>query len=270
MVRSATMSTELGRTAPAVERPRYLSVADDQLYCVTHAAVGDVRARILLLGPVGSERTYAYHTSVRWARALADGGFDVVRFDYRGVGESTGSAAEMCLREWLDDAAAAAELFDGDRPLILHGFRFGALVAEGLLRRGVGDALLTWGRPQRPQDCLLDLLRNHLAAEALVPTTHRPAGIDAIVAELESGRAVDAEGFAIPPRLWRDLKGVEPAAPDGPTVRHLGLSTGPGLPGIRIPRPPFWRPGPVLRPDVDELFGTSLAWLEEAADALDH
>ena len=269
MVRSESMSTELGRlTRPAPGRAQYLATVGRQLYCVTHAATGDARARVLLLGPLGSERTYAYNTSVRWARTLADGGFDVVRFDYRGFGESTGSSAEASLHDLLDDAHAAVDLLDGEGPLIVHGLRFGALVAEGLRRRGVGDALLVWGRPHRAEDGLLDLLRNHLAAEAVVATAHRHGAIDAMVAELEAGRAVDAEGFAISPRLWHDLKVVELASADAPTVRHLDLSTGPGQPGIRIPRPPFWRPGQVLRPDLDELFRISLAWLEEVADTL--
>lgn len=61
-------------------------------------------------------------------------GFGLIRFDYRGTGESSGAFADFTLEDWLDDAAAAAGLADG--PLILVGSSMGGWLmlhlAEGL------------------------------------------------------------------------------------------------------------------------------------------
>jgi predicted alpha/beta hydrolase len=78
----------------------------------------------------------------RWAADLADRGFDVLTFDYRGVGASrpgslAGFAATM--QDWgrLDLAAAHAEAerAAGDRPVLLVGHSFGGQ-ALGLLDGG--------------------------------------------------------------------------------------------------------------------------------------
>lgn len=60
-----------------------------RLYTVLHQAKDRV-ARVLLAGRFASERYFAYHTWVRWARYLAERRIEALRFDYRGMGESTG------------------------------------------------------------------------------------------------------------------------------------------------------------------------------------
>ena len=62
--------------------------------------------------------------------ALADAGVAVIRFDFRGVGDSEGTH-DQGTAERLD-VAAALEVLDGhtpDVPLVLGGYSFGALVA---------------------------------------------------------------------------------------------------------------------------------------------
>ena len=98
--RTARPGTRADRPAPAtsaLETPRYFDFADGQIYTVTHAALRPRRGTVLLCGPFGVERERAYMTLVQWARTLASRGFEVMRFDYRGHGESTGSFEDMTL-----------------------------------------------------------------------------------------------------------------------------------------------------------------------------
>ena len=50
-------------------------------------------------------------------------GRGVLRFDYRGTGESEGDFADFTLEDWLDDALAAVDVADG--PLIVVGSSMG-------------------------------------------------------------------------------------------------------------------------------------------------
>lgn len=50
-------------------------------------------------------------------------GLGMLRFDYRGTGESQGRFAEFTLEDWLEDAAAAATLAEG--PLLVAGSSMG-------------------------------------------------------------------------------------------------------------------------------------------------
>lgn len=74
----------------------------------------------------------------RTAQALNEVGFDVLRFNFRGVGTSTGSYEEGVGEE--EDVRAALDWLEERRPglpLLLGGFSFGSMVA---LRVGVEEA----------------------------------------------------------------------------------------------------------------------------------
>lgn len=73
----------------------------------------------------------------RTAQALSEAGFHALRFNFRGVGTSTGSFGEGI--DEMDDARAALDWLEErfpDTPLLLGGFSFGSRVA---LRTGVED-----------------------------------------------------------------------------------------------------------------------------------
>ena len=59
---------------------------------------------------------------------LVERGFSVLRFNFRGTGDSTGSHDEG-VSERLDVAAAVATARDRDQPVSLAGWSFGAAVA---------------------------------------------------------------------------------------------------------------------------------------------
>lgn len=60
-------------------------------------------------------------------------GLGIVRFDYRGTGESEGEFADFTLDDWLEDALAAADVADG--PLIVVGSSMGGWLMLHLAER---------------------------------------------------------------------------------------------------------------------------------------
>ena len=97
----------------------------------------------------------------RAAKALAELGFETLRFNFRGVGASTGEYDEG--RGECDDARVALDFLLADQPhaseVIIAGFSFGSIVG---LNVGCPDArvhkLIAIGAPARfgKLDCLLD------------------------------------------------------------------------------------------------------------------
>ena len=84
------------------ERPGYFAVCGASLYTVLHPVENPV-ARILLVGPFTLERHTSYRAWTQWARFLAAQGIEVLRYDYRGIGESTGRFEDMTFESWADD-----------------------------------------------------------------------------------------------------------------------------------------------------------------------
>lgn len=82
------------------------------------------------------------------ARAFVSLGADVVRFNFRGVGSSTGSYADGVGER--DDASAVIAWSRArwpDSPLYLGGFSFGAAVALGVAARSAPRGLVTVAPP---------------------------------------------------------------------------------------------------------------------------
>ncbi len=113
----------------------YIEMEGDQLYFVQHhaARTDGPRGAVVVCGPIGAQRERAYRTLVDLSRSLALQGFDVLRFDYRGIGESTGRFERLCMSDWKGDVERCIS-FVRDRapgaPLALWGVRAGALLAS--------------------------------------------------------------------------------------------------------------------------------------------
>jgi alpha/beta superfamily hydrolase len=258
----------------------YLSHNGVELYFVRHRARGRQRCKALLAGPFAIERQLSYTTWVRWARALASAGFEVLRFDYRGTGESTGRFDTSCMSDWKQDLLACLDLLrDGkDAPTLLIGVRMGALLAAEAFEMGEGDGLLLWDPPATGQVALHETLRRKLASDMLeVPNGTRRTRAD-YVAQLTAGAQVEVEGYMWSRRLWMDSAKHSLTIPDEKERRPwkiLRLSGGPrkATPSqhtlaVPVPMPPFWWHGPAVVAEVSTLFQRSLAIASEFAESV--
>ena len=247
---------ESRRLEASAELPSYFDHEGQRMYGVLHPARGARRALVLLAGPFGAERERAYLTGVHWARRLARDGFEVFRFDYRGLGESTGRFEAMSLAGWKKDVAAAARVLrrrDAEAPLILHGLRFGGLLAAELFAEGLGDGLLLWGPPGSAREHLWELLRRNVITEMVVRPSGKPKTREAYAEELEAGRRINVDGYVWTRELWNDADAWKLRLPSEVEPR----------PWRRVESPPrFWESGPRLVPDTAALFEASLAWLD--------
>jgi len=266
------------------EAARYFEHGGEQLYAVTHAALRARRGTLLLCGPVGVERERAYLTLVHWSRLLAAQGFEVLRFDYRGTGESSGEFEGLTSAHWLEDAAVCAArlraLHPGDA-LVLQGVRLGALLAAELFARGLGDALLLWAPPASAEEFLRETLRHDLIAQRLAGPTPAPRLRAELARRLEEGQSVRVDGYAWSPALWREAR-RHPLCVPGPdeprpwTVLHTGagsealLERGLAAHLQIVQADTFWcSRSALLVPESRGFFETSLGWLEVQAAELD-
>lgn len=263
------------RTQCAAEEFGYLSGGDEQIYCVRHAPIGHRVGQVLLAGCYAFSRERAYISWVRWARFLARHGLEVLRFDYRGSGESTGNFVEMDFDAWLEDTRCCARWLrdqGGGCPLVLHGFELGALLTCRVFSQGIGDALLAWSPPASLRVMLCQALHMHRIQRYTMRTQASRAGAEDFRAELEAGRPVVVGGCTISPRLWKqsaDVVFVEPTPEAGAPgarcaqsfrVSHLEASAGAlFLSGsaLRSHQPELAQ----LNPDLTGLYQENLEWI---------
>jgi hypothetical protein len=189
-----------------VEQAGYFAVPGAHLYTVLHQVPNPV-ARVLLVGAFASERHFSYSPWVRWARYLAARGIEVLRFDYRGLGESAGVFENMSFDQWSEDVQLLSNWFVNQShgvPLMLHGLEIGAILAGRSFQEGIGDALLLWSPPASANQALRSSLLHWAGLGQLNEAPENRKTAAEFIQLLEQGSPVEVQGYQWSSRLWLD------------------------------------------------------------------
>ena len=249
------------------ERAGFLEISGTHLYTVLHE-VADPLARVLLIGPFGSERCAAYIPLVRWARFLAAREIEVLRYDYRGMGESTGVFEEMSFEKWAEDVEFLAGWLrhrTPKTPLILHGLEMGALLANRAFASGIADASLLWAPPASANEVLRSALLRHVTLENVFQYGQPRRPLSDYTRRLESG-FLEVDGHNWSSRLWQDSfhlqlrhasasDGIRPEERPVRTIR-LDKSAAPLVRGSAYE---------AMNPDLTSLFDENFVWIAEVS-----
>jgi hypothetical protein len=197
------------------QRAGYFPVPGAHLYTVLHE-VKDPVARVLLVGPFASERHNSYLPWTRWARYLTAENIEALRYDYRGVGESTGVFEQMTFADWSQDVLLLHAWLASRAPhvpLLLHGVGVGAILAGRAFDEGLGDRLLLWSPPANANHALRATLMRWVGLEQIFKFGRDQKSASDYIRELEQGSSLEVDGYSWSPALWSDsMRFTLPAA----------------------------------------------------------
>jgi pimeloyl-ACP methyl ester carboxylesterase len=199
------------------------------------AAAGTRRGvGVVLCRPFGYEAICAYRSFTLLAEGLAQDGFDVLRFDYQGTGDSSGGDSDPDrVAAWLDSIRAAVgqlRYVSGVSRMTLLGVRLGALLAARAAAAlgGVEDLVLwapcsgrAFGRELRAA--------NAARAEAAAADSDLEAlGYRYTAATLQELAALDRESSAVRPAERALIIERDDMPPDpswATKLQELGVAT---------------------------------------------
>jgi exosortase A-associated hydrolase 2 len=191
------------------------------VYAVAHLAP-QARGAAVLVAPFAEEKKAAQRGLVEAARALATAGWDTLRFDLRGTGDSALPHGDVDLDTWLADVRQAVALQRArypQLPLALIGLRLGAALAALVAIEEPVEQLVLWepvvsGAAYMRQN----RQRSQIRAEL---TTGEAAG--AAAPREMPFTAFDFDGFAIGEALHAGLAGLDLMASPPPGAQRALL-----------------------------------------------
>jgi exosortase A-associated hydrolase 2 len=191
------------------EVPLFVERDGERLFAVHHRpAVPGCRAAVVC-HPLAEEKLWSHRVLVSFARDLAGAGLDVLRFDYRGEGDSDRPFEDSDFETRVDDTGFAIDTLRRLAPdaadLSLVGLRLGASVAAtAASRRDDVTRLILWDPVVDGSAYMQHFLRLNLMAQM---AAHRRVVEDreALAARIRGGGSINIEGYALTGPLFEQV-----------------------------------------------------------------
>jgi len=245
----------------------------------------DRREGFVFVDGFAEEKLWAQRVMVSYARLLVRLGYTVLRFDFRGHGDSDGRFEETSVATRLSDIHCAAKFLreqTGGRlqNINLLGLRFGAtlaLLAAGKLE-GV-SRLVLWEPIVNGAKYMKDLLRSNLVTQTTVYKAIRFTRED-LVEQMKNGGTVNSEGYLLSYPLYVETEAVDLLAGEvPPAAATLLVQIGsPGRPvkkdyaalqerlsgcdTVVVAEDQFWKEIKNYYAEAEALFRETTTWLE--------
>jgi pimeloyl-ACP methyl ester carboxylesterase len=223
----------------------FFGPSNQQVFANYHPASGDDPASggaghvlTIICPPLFSDYMRTQLALRELAISLADRGQHVLRFDYRGTGDSFGEIGEVAVSDWLEDIAFAVREgreISGSSVVRLLGVRAGALLAC----RSVGatndvQRLVLWdpipdggGYLESLRRVQVAMLEQHyyLSRDERREAMHEYAGYRLSERMLEEFRLLDVSAFSSVPKSKLHI--VSTASPNGFPVQGVPQDVAP-------------------------------------------
>lgn len=272
------------------ETPLFVDQQGAQLFAIWHEPDGPTtRTPFVFCHPFAEEKLWTQRVFVAFARRLAAEGHHVLRFDYRGNGDSDGRFEESSLTTALADTRRAIDYVRGRTGASvtnLLGLRLGATVASLAAEEVEGiEQLILWSPIVDGARYMQEVLRVNLALQMAL---HKEIALDRVqlADHMQRGHTVNIDGYELGYPLFSEVSAVR--LHEG-SKRHSGpclivqIDPRPARPqpeleqlasGYRqavlstVQEDPFWKEIPRFYNRADQLFAATLDWQSRLAGAL--
>ena len=276
------------------ETPFFFTRGQANLFGFLHTPTTAAKPTAFLFShPFAEEKLWSHRVLLSLARELANRGHIVMRFDYMGAGDSSGTTPDTSLDSHLADLDAAFAYLIDKHPEVqrvgLVGLRLGAsfaaMFAETAAARRPqlqGAPLVLWEPVLDGANYFQELLRSNLSTQLAVYGKVEE-NRDTLQARIREGGKVNVDGYEIGRDLFEscarpDLLSTAAKTHTGPT---LVMQIAPGAEtkprddltalaqsyptgtALRTPEQPFWREIKPFYGRAANLQQATLQWLEQ-------
>ena len=173
---------------------------------------GKARYGIVFCPPFGDEHIVSYRIIRNFAVKLCEKGIPVLRFDYRGYGDSEGKFEEATPETQVSDIRRAIEILrnmTGVESVGLMGLRLGGTLTL-LVAQSEPDVqfIIMWSPILSPKVYFQGIIRKQTFAFIVNKEKRRP--ITELFSELNQGGRVDIGGYYLSAKAYHAFCGLDP------------------------------------------------------------
>jgi exosortase A-associated hydrolase 2 len=195
------------------ETPLFFSNDNQRLFGILHnAGAAQKKYGWVFCHPFAEEKLWAHRVYVSMARELAKKSYPVLRFDYRGYGDSEGRFEDYTIDDQLADIDCAIstlmEKAPGLQSVGLIGLRYGAtLAALAAERNRFVSRLVLWDPIADMDRYMQEVLRANLTTQMVMHgkvVTNR----DELTQNIMDGQSVNVDGYDLTRKLFQAASGI--------------------------------------------------------------
>lgn len=268
------------------ETPFYLPIGGQSLFAFLHMPDAPTARAFVFCHAMAEEKLWTHRVLANFARQLAAGGAAVLRFDFRGSGDSDGDFSEASVASGLEDLRIAIDELKrrtGVATVDLLGLRFGATMAA-LAAESWDDVgrLVLWAPIVDCGRYMQELLRSNLAVQTAMYREVRHDRAE-LIEFLKRGETVNVDGYELSLPMYEQVVALKlgeqkrhPGASlivqvdrqtgrPAPELEHLA-STYPRGTFVQVQEEPFWKE--IVRSylqSAPNLFAATSDWLQDTA-----
>jgi pimeloyl-ACP methyl ester carboxylesterase len=173
-----------------------------------HLPAGVVKGAVVMCSSTHAELLKAYHLEVLVARALAERGIAVHRFQYRGDGNSEGTDTDLTLPSMIAAGREVRERLEQRTGIDRVGYmavRLGAYPAAALAEEEPATGMLLWDPVPDTDAFIRDAVRSH--AIAALKSESKPDSLKRVLERFEEEDAVELLGYQISSAFHSSIAG---------------------------------------------------------------
>jgi len=195
------------------ETPFFFDNGKYRLFGILHDAEKSQRgAGYVFCYPFAEERLWAQRVFVSFARELARRGNPVLRFDFKGNGDSEGNFEDGDVETFISDIECAMRTLKAKVPVLkrvgLIGLRFGATLAALAAERNDVSRLILWDPINDGSQYMQEILRSNLVTQSVVFKEMRMDRAS-LIRSLQEGKTVNADGYEITRKLYEGVTRIK-------------------------------------------------------------
>lgn len=265
-----------------METPFFFPGHDGPLFGFYHQPVAaEPKVPFVFCHPFAEEKLWTHRVLVSFARKLAAHGYGVLRFDYRGNGDSASGFEETSLSTARADLAQAITWLQehtGHSRVSLLGLRLGATIASLAAEDLAIDRLVLWAPIVDGSRYIQEMLRINLATQMAVHKEIRKDR-EQLIAHMKTGGTVSVDGYPIAYPMFEELTATRlaadpkrhegpclvvqadrPQAKASPDLQRLATAYPRGAFAL-VEEEPFWKEIPQFYQDAANLSSETIRWL---------